>query len=47
MYTQRAYSYFQSHKDEIRQKQRTKYDNDFASREKRQEQRNTYMKELN
>jgi hypothetical protein len=30
-----AYSYLKSHKYEIRQKQRTKYNNDFDSRDKR------------
>ena len=42
IYRLRAYNYFQSHKDEIRQKQRTKYNNDFEFKEKRKGQRKTY-----
>ena len=34
-----SYNCFQSHKDEIRQKYRNKYNNDFELRVKRREQR--------
>ena len=38
----RAYNYFQSHKEEIREKQRNKYNTDNQFRDKRKEQGNAY-----
>ena len=46
IYRQGAYNYFKSHKDEIRQQQRTKYSNDFNFRYKRREQRKAYYETI-
>jgi len=40
IYRLRAYNYFLPHKDEIRQKQRTEYNNDFEFREKKNDKEN-------
>ena len=43
----RACDYFQSHKDELKQKHKHEYNNDFGFKDKRREQRKAYYEQLN
>ena len=42
MYRMKAFNYSQSHKEEIREKQRQKYNNDLEFRDKRKQYRKAY-----